>query len=94
MPAFRRMPKRGFTNARFKRVYSVVNVGSLEERYEADAHVTSESLLETGLIRNRNFPVKILGEGELTKKLVVDAAKYSKSAEEKIKAVGGEARVL
>ena len=94
MPAFRRMPKRGFTNAQFKHLYNIVNVGCLEMRYEADAHVTAESLVELGIIRNLRYPVKVLGDGTLTKKLTVDAAKYSKSAEEKIKAAGGEARVL
>lgn len=94
MPAFRRIPKRGFSNAKFRRLYSVVNVGDLEDRYEAGAHVTPQSLVEVGLIRNLRYPVKILGDGALTKKLMVDAGKYSRSAEEKIKAAGGEARVL
>ena len=92
MPTFRRMPKRGFSNARFTTRYSIVNVASLEERYETGAHVTPQSLLEVGLIRNLSHPVKVLGEGSLTKKLTVDAAKYSKSAKEKIEAAGGEAR--
>ena len=93
MPTFRRMPKRGFNNAKFATRYSVVNVASLEERYEAGAHVTPQSLLEMGLIRNLRLPVKILGNGSLTKKLAVDAAKFSKTAIEKIQATGGEARV-
>ena len=93
MPTFRRLPKRGFSNARFTTRYTVVNVGSLEVRYEADAHVTPQSLREVGLIRTLRLPVKILGQGALTKKLTVDAAKFSKSAMEKIQATGGEARV-
>ncbi len=93
MPTFRRMPKRGFNNFQFRTRYSVVNVASLEDRYEAGAHVTAQSLLEAGLIRNLRFPVKVLGDGELTKKLVVDAAKFSESAKQKIQAVGGEANV-
>ena len=94
MPTFRRIPKRGFSNAEFTKRYSVVNVASLEDRYEAGAHVTPQSLQEVGLIRNLRDPVKILGEGRLTKRLVVDAAKYSATAKEKIQAAGGEARVL
>jgi large subunit ribosomal protein L15 len=82
MPMFRRIPKRGFSNARFQTRYAVVNVGALEERFDADVHVTPQTLLEAGLIRNLRSPVKILGEGPLTKKLVVDAAKYSESARE------------
>lgn len=93
MPTFRRMPKRGFNNARFATRFSVVNLASLEERYEAGAHVTPQSLLEVGLIRNLKLPVKILGNGSLTKKLIVDAAKFSRSAMEKIQSAGGEARV-
>ncbi len=92
MPTFRRLPKRGFTNAAFKTVYSVVNIGSLEERFDSGAHVTPQSLAAVGLIRTLRFPVKILGNGDLTKKLTVDAAKFSRTAEEKIKAAGGEVR--
>jgi large subunit ribosomal protein L15 len=94
MPTFRRIPKRGFNNAQFTTRYSIVNVASLEERYQADAHVTPQSLREAGLIRTTRLPVKVLGQGELTKKLTIDAAKFSKSALEKISAAGGEARVV
>ncbi len=94
MPTFRRMPKRGFSNAQFTTRYCVVNVASLEERFEVGSHVTRQSLLEVGLIRNLRYPIKILGDGDLKKKLVVDAAKFSKSALEKISAAGGEARVV
>ena len=93
MPTFRRMPKRGFSNARFATRYSIVNVASLERVFESEAHVTPQALREAGLIRNLRLPVKVLGNGELTKKLKVDAAKFSKSAEEKIKAAGGEVRL-
>lgn len=94
MPTFRRMPKRGFSNVQFETRYNIVNVESLESRYEAGAHVTAQALLEEGLVRNLRFPVKVLGNGTLTKKLIVDAAKFSKSAAEKIQAAGGEARVI
>ena len=93
MPTFRRIPKRGFNNAQFETRYNIVNVESLESRFEAGAHVTPQSLLEARLIRNLHHPVKILGNGELTKKFTVDAAKFTKSAAEKIAAAGGEARV-
>lgn len=93
MPTFRRIPKRGFSNAKFATCFSTVNVGKLEERFEAGAHVTPQSLLEAGLIRNLRLPVKILGDGELKKKLMVDAAKYTGTAKEKIEKAGGEARV-
>lgn len=93
MPTFRRIPKRGFSNVQFATTYSIVNVGLLESRFANGAHVTLQSLLEAGLIRNLHHRVKILGNGELNKKLTVDAAKFSKSAMEKIQAAGGEARV-
>jgi large subunit ribosomal protein L15 len=88
------MPKRGFSNARFATRYNIVNVSSLEARFDAGAHVTAQALLEVGLIRNLHLQVKILGNGTLTKKLTVDAAMYSGSAREKIEAAGGEARLL
>lgn len=94
MPTFRRMPKRGFSNVRFATLYSIVNVDSLESYFRVNAHVTPQSLREAGLIRNLRYPIKILGNGELTKKLTVDAAKFSKSAMEKIQAAGGEARTV
>lgn len=92
MPTFRRLPKRGFNNAQFARRFQVVNVGDLEERFEAGTHVTTEALDQVGLIRNRRLPVKVLGNGTLSKKLTIDAAKFSASAREKIIAAGGEAR--
>ncbi len=94
MPTFRRIPKRGFSNARFTTRYNIVNVSALQERYEAGSHVTPQSLREAGLIRSLLLPVKVLGAGELTKKLRVDAAKFSRSAMEKISAAGGETRIV
>ena len=93
MPIFRRIPKRGFSNFQFATRYSTVNVAALEERFEDGAHVTPQALREAGLISHLRYPVKILGNGNLTKKLKVDAAKYTKSAEEKIVKAGGEARI-
>jgi len=94
MPTFRRIPKRGFNNFLFRTQYALVNVSSLEEKFESGAHVTSESLRDVGLVRKARLPIKILGNGELKKKLKVDAAKFSKTAEEKIKAAGGEVKVV
>lgn len=93
MPTFRRMPKRGFSNFNFATRYQTVNVGRLEDKFDADAHVTTQALLEAGLIRNARLPVKMLGDGHLTKKLTVDVAKYTGSAKTKIEQAGGEARV-
>jgi large subunit ribosomal protein L15 len=83
-----RFPKRGFSNAPFKKEYAVVNVGVLNERFEEGTEITPELLREEGLVK-RNLPVKILGDGELTKKFVVKAHKFSASAKEKIEAAGG-----
>lgn len=89
MPLIRRLPKRGFNNARFKTVYATVNVGDLE-RFESGVTINEELLLENGLIRGRYDGVKILGDGVLTKKLTVSVDKVSASALEKIQAAGGE----
>lgn len=93
MPLTRRIPKRGFTNI-FKKEYSIVNVGTLEERFEDGAEITPEVLIEKGIIKDVKDGVKILGDGELTKKLTVKAHKFSQSAVEKIQAVGGKAEVI
>lgn len=90
MPLFRRLPKRGFSNFEFQTVYDVVNVGDLEKRFRTGDHVTPEALLAAGLIRNLRNKVKILGNGNLTHKLKVEAAKFSKTAAEKIQSAGGE----
>jgi large subunit ribosomal protein L15 len=87
-PLYMRFPKRGFSNAPFKKEYAVVNVGVLNERFEEGTEITPELLREEGLVK-RNLPVKILGDGELTKKFVVKAHKFSASAKEKIEAAGG-----
>ncbi len=94
MPFFRRIPKRGFSNAKFTTRYTVVNVGALELHYSALAEVTAQSLKEVGLVRDLGLPIKILGDGELNKKLTVEAAKFSKSAVQKIEAAGGKVKIL
>jgi large subunit ribosomal protein L15 len=91
MPLYRRIPKRGFSNP-FRVEYATVNVGRLEI-FENGTVVTAEMLKEAGLISKEMNGVKILGNGELTKKLTVEAAKFSDSAKEKIEALGGKAEV-
>lgn len=94
MPIYRRIPKRGFSNARFQTRYSVVNIGDLEERFESGDVVNRQTLIETRLVRHDRDPIKILGDGELTKKLTVEATRFSKTAVERIEANGGEVRVV
>ncbi|MCH2151913.1 MAG: 50S ribosomal protein L15 [Phycisphaerales bacterium] len=85
----RRIPKRGFTNSAFKKRYHVVNISLLEERVEDGADVTVEVLAHLGLVRDASLPLKVLGDGEITKKFNVTAAKLSRSAVAKIEAAGG-----
>ena len=92
MPLYRRVPKRGFTNV-FGTEYAEVNVERLEV-FENGATVDAAALLEKKIIRKELDGVKILGGGELTKKLTVKAAKFSGSAKEKIEAAGGKAEVI
>ncbi|MDO4803798.1 MAG: 50S ribosomal protein L15 [Lachnospiraceae bacterium] len=92
MPLFRRLPKRGFKNRNAKE-YSVVNVERLE-MFEDGTVVTPEMLLEKGVVAKLRDGVKILGNGELTKKLTVKATKVSASAKEKIEAAGGTVEVI
>lgn len=92
MPLSRRLPKRGFTNI-FAKEYSIVNVRDLE-RFEDGTEVTAQLLLEQRLIRKPLDGLKILGNGEITKKLTVKADKFTKTATEKIVAAGGTAEVV
>ena len=92
MPLARRLPKRGF-NYIFGTTYAPVNVSALE-RFENGTEVTTELLLETGVISKALDGVKILGNGELTKSLTVKAAAFSASAKEKIEKAGGKAEVI
>ncbi len=92
-PLFRRLPKRGFSNAKFRKEYAVVNVKDLD-RFEDNAEVTVEVLKEAGLVKKVQDGVKILGDGELTKSLTVKADKFTKSAVEKIEAAGGKVEVI
>ena len=93
LPLFRRLPKRGFSNAMFKVEYATINVSDLE-KFEDGAVVTPELLKEMGILKKQLAGVKVLGNGELTKKLTVKAHKFSQSAIEKIEAIGGKAEVI
>ncbi len=92
MPITRRMRKVGFTNI-FKKEFSLVNVKFLE-CFEAGTEVTPELMYQEGLVKKLQLPVKILGDGELTKALTVKAHKFSASAAEKIEKAGGKAEVI
>jgi large subunit ribosomal protein L15 len=92
MPLYRRIPKRGFTNINSKEIVGI-NMHALEV-FDNDTVVTVETLLEKGIIKNPGDGVKILGGGELTKKLTVQVNAFSKSAKEKIEALGGKAEVV
>ncbi len=92
MPLYRRIPKRGFTCRNSKEIVSV-NVSALE-RFENDTVVTVDTLIEARIVKNPRDGVKILGNGELTKKLTVQANAFSASAKEKIEALGGNAEVI
>ena len=92
MPLYRRIPKRGFKNMNRKEIVGI-NVGALE-RFENDSVVSVETLMECGLIKNPQDGVKILGNGELTKKLNVKANAFSETAKSKIEAVGGTCEVI
>ena len=90
-PLYRRIPARGFSNAKFKKVYSVVNVSSLNS-FEPNTVVDAVKLLESGILSKiEKDGVKILGNGDLTKKLTVQVGAYSESAKAKIEAAGGTA---
>ena len=93
LPLFRRLGKRGFNNARFRTVYATLNVSDLN-RFEEGTVVTPELLIETGLIKKALNGIKILGNGELTKKLTVKSNAFAKTAKEKIEGVGGKTEVI
>ncbi len=88
MPLFRRIARRGFSNAPFKVVYQVLNVSDLN-RYADGETVSAETLLAKGMLGKKGMPVKILGDGELTRKLTVSVDRVSAKAREKIQAAGG-----
>jgi large subunit ribosomal protein L15 len=92
MPLIRRLPKFGFTNP-FRTEYAVVNVRSFESWSGGDT-VTPQAMVDAGLVKRKTLPIKILGTGALKRSLVIQAHKFSKSAEEKIRAAGGRVEVI
>ncbi len=94
MPLHRRLPKRGFTNI-FKREWAEVNLSELEDRFEANAAITPETLVEKGLVRKSlQKSIVILGKGEIKKVLSISAHRFSAAAKQKIEAAGGKAEVI
>jgi large subunit ribosomal protein L15 len=93
LPLYRRLPKRGFSNARFKTEYAVINLSDLN-KFEKDSVVTPELLKEMGIVKNQLNGIKVLGQGTLEKKLVVKANKFSETAKEAIEKNGGKAEVI
>jgi len=94
MPISLRMPKRGFSNVKFRTRYALVNVGQLQDRFEDGQTVNAERLVAAGLLRDAALPVKVLADGELSRRLTVEAAKFSAAAARKITEAGGEATVV
>jgi large subunit ribosomal protein L15 len=94
MTLLRRIPKRGFSNRRFQKKYSIVNINQLEEKFDKGAEINPALLYEYGLLKKKKLPVKILGDGNLTKKFIVKAQAFSKSAVDKIKSCGGKIDTL
>ena len=92
MPLYRQIPKRGFTNMNSKTIVGI-NVSALE-RFDNDAEVTVETLIKAGIVKNPRDGVKILGNGELTKKLTVKVNAFSEGAKSKIEALGGTCEVI
>jgi len=94
MPLLRRIPKRGFSNARFKKTFQLVNVGRLGDHFENGGEVGIPEMLMAGLIGDAKRPVKILGDGEVTVALTVKANAFSAQAVAKIEAAGGKTEVI
>ncbi|MGK0288977.1 MAG: large subunit ribosomal protein L15 [bacterium] len=95
MPLHRRLPKRGFTNI-FKKEYSTVNLCEIErsKKVNTDELITKEILVKAGIIRKASLPIRVLGKGEISKAIKIQADYFSKSALEKIQAAGGEAQLI
>ena len=89
MPLIRRLPKRGFNNTDFKPVYAVINLDTLEERFEAGATITEQALRAARLVNGRNDGIKLLARGTVTKKFTVEVDKASEAARAKLEAAGG-----
>ena len=93
LPLFRRLPKRGFSNAKFKIRYAVINLSDLE-KFAEGTEVTPTLLKEMGVVKNSLDGIKVLGNGKLTKKLNVKANKFSETAKKEIEALGGTTEVI
>ena len=91
-PLYRRIPKRGFVNI-FKKEYEIVNLKRIEERFSPDEEVNPQTLRSKGLVK-KSLPIKILGDGEISKPLIVKAHAFSKSARQKIEKAGGKVEVI
>lgn len=91
MPMYRRLPQRGFSNFKFHKNFAIVNLADLERIADGVTEVDRKVLVEAGLIRDNKLPVKVLGQGEISRTLKVKAERFSASAKTKIEAVGGEA---
>lgn len=89
MPLIRRLPKRGFNNTSFKPIFAVINLDTLEARFEAGATVNEQVLRQLGLVHGRNDGIKLLARGEITKSLIVEVDKASAAAQEKLQKAGG-----
>ncbi|HDQ92992.1 MAG TPA: 50S ribosomal protein L15 [Synergistetes bacterium] len=94
MPLSRRTPKRGFSNARFKKSFQVVNIERIEETFEAGTEIGIREMLLAGLISNDRLPVKVLGKGEISRAITVRANAFSKQAAARIEAAGGKIEVI
>lgn len=94
MPLVRRVPKRGFNNARFAKEYQIVNLSSLVEKFESGREVTVKDLHNAGLVRSLSEPVKILAGGEVDRAFTVKVNAISQSARQKIEAAGGKVEVI
>ena len=93
LPLYRRLPKRGFSNAKFKTRYAIINLSDLN-KFEKGVEITPEMLKEMGLIKNLQDGIKVLGNGTLEKKLTVKAHKFSEKAKAEIEKLGGKAEVI
>ena len=93
LPLFRRLPKRGFSNAKFKTEYAIINLSDLN-KFEDNIVITPELLKEMGLVKNQIDGIKVLGNGTLEKKITVKAHKFSSVAKEQIEKLGGKAEVI
>lgn len=90
---FRRIPKRGFSNALFRKQFRIVNLGVIEEHFNDGAEVDAKALEAAGLIKHSKHPLKVLGVGDVNKKFTVTAAKFSASAQQKIENAGGRCQL-